>query len=521
MTGNRTRSAVFAAGLAALLMGTAACQGSANHPRAATTRTPNSEATFELAINADPGSLNPLASGLGVVQQIAMFLYDPLVHVDQAGKLTAGLASTWSESGKSVTFHLHPGVTCSDGQPLSAADVAASLNYVADPKHNSPLVGLTIPANSTATAGADGTTVTLTTPQPTGFLLNSLANLPIVCGHGLANPKLLTAGADGTGPYTLTSATPGSQYNLTRRAGYSWGSDGVSTGTPGLPKRVVVRVITNETTAANLLLAGQLNAATVVGSDRARVKTAGLIPHPVEFMYGEFIYNQASGRPTSSAAVRVALTQAIDLAQLRQVALSGTGTAPTRLTGSSPCSQDTVTSALPGHDPDAAKASLAALSGHTLTLVYLSKLGPAAAAAADLAVQEWKAVGVKVKATGMSDTQLFNVLYQTTAFDIAWVPVDGQNPVQIMNNFSGPTPAHAGENFAGINNQLYDTLSAQAAKMPDTTGCDTWAKAEASLVSHADVVPFADSDYPIWTTANTALQADYYGVDPMTVRMYK
>jgi peptide/nickel transport system substrate-binding protein len=522
MTRHRIATALYAAGATGLLITTATgCQSHSNQVGSQAGRTPNSAATFAYAINADPGSLNPLASQLGVVQQIAAFLYDPLVHADESGKITAGLASSWSESGTSVTFHLRANVTCSDGQPLRASDVAATLNYVADPKNNSPLIGMTVPADSKATASADGTSVTLTTPRPTGFLLNSVAALPIVCGHGLANPKSLVNGADGTGPYTLSSATPGSQYNLTRRPNYTWGSAGASTDTPGLPKSVVIRVITNETTAANLLVAGQLNAATVVGPDRSRLQNAGLTPHPVNFMYGEFVYNQATNRPTHSAAIRRALTQALDLAQLRQVALSGTGTAPTRLTGTSPCSQDTVSAALPQHDTDAAKAALSSLHGHPLTLVYLSKLGAAAAAAADLATQEWKAVGVTVKATGLSDSQLLNALYKNANFDIAWVPIDGQNPVQVMNNFSGPAPAHGGNNFAEIDNSVYNTLSAQAAQMPDTKGCATWAKADSSLVSDSDVVPFADSTYPIWTTKNTSLKANYVGVDPITVRMYK
>lgn len=520
----RHRIATIGSAVGAALAVTAlatACGGHAHRPGSSGERTPDSAATFTLAINADPGSLNPLASQLGAVQQIAEFLYDPLVHADQTGKLTTGLAASWSEHGNTATFRLRPHVTCSDGEPLTAEDVAATLNFVGDPKNQSPLIGLTVPAGSHAKASADGTGVTLTTPQPTGFLLNGLANLPIVCGHGLADPKSLTNSADGTGPYTLASATPGAQYSLTRRAGYTWGAGGPSTSTPGLPQKVVIRVVTNETTAANLLVAGQLDAATVAGPDRTRLQSAGLVAHPANFIYGELIYNQASGRPTRPTAVRRALTQALDLAQLRQVALSGTGTAPTRLTGTSPCTADTVTAALPAHDPAAAKSALSSLSGRTLTLVYPSKLGPAAASAAELAVQEWKAAGVKVKATGMTDTQLLSAAYQAGNFDIAWVPIDGQNPVQIMNNFSGPAPAAGGGNFARIDNPTYDRLSAQAAQMLDASGCPAWAKADESLVANADVVPFADSNYPIWGTKNASFDVNYYGVDALTVRMYK
>src|SRR4029450_13283828 len=93
----------------------------------------------------------------------------------------------------------------------------------------------------------------------------------------------------------------------------------------------------SETTATNLLLGDDLDAGTVAGSDRDRLKAAGLKAGAAEFVFGEFEYNQQSGRPTADPKVRLALTQALNLKELLQVATSGTGTQPTRLTGGSPC----------------------------------------------------------------------------------------------------------------------------------------------------------------------------------------
>lgn len=477
-----------------------------------------SDATFRLAIPADPGSLNPLGSDLAPVQQIAAFLYDPLVH-DLDGDVTAGLASDWETSGTTTTFKLRAGVTCADGSPLTADEVAGTLNYVADPKNASPLAGTTVPAGSTAKASSDGTKVTLTTPEPSGFLLNGLARLPIVCEAGLKDPENLSDMSSGTGPYTLESAKPGSTYELKRRDDYAWGPGGATAETKGLPAQVTITVVTNETTATNLLLGDELDAATVAGSDRDRLKAAGLEPGAAEFVFGEFQYNQQSGRPTADPEVRLALTQALNLEELLQVATSGTGTQPTRLTGTSPCDEGGVVAALPQHDVAAAKAQLALLSGTELTLVYLSRLGPAASAAADLAVEQWKEAGVTVVARGLSDAQLLQVAYETGDFDIAWIPIDGQNPAQVVASYSGPPPAEGGGNFAGIANSTYTELAAKAMSQTGDEACATWNEAEASLVSAADVVPFANSDYPIWAGKQASFDVDYVGVVPMSVRM--
>jgi peptide/nickel transport system substrate-binding protein len=508
-------------GLAALAaLAVAGCGGaSAVHP-ASGAGDLAVDGTFKLALNADPGSLDPHASQLGVVQQVALFTYDPLIHERGRG-FVSGLADRWTLAGSTARFHLRPGVTCSDGAPLTAATVADNINKVADPKSASPLIGITVPAGTRATADEDGATVTLKLSQPAPFLLQGVANLPIVCAKGLANPKRLARSADGTGPYVLASVVPGSKVQLRRRSGYSWGPGGASTAVKGLPATVEIDVISNETTAANLLLRGDLGAAVVAGPDSRRLKAAGLAKHPAPSMYGELLFNQAAGATTQPAAVRRALTQALDLAQLRKASTSGLGSAPTRLTGTSSCDQDTVTANLPATDVAGAKAPLASFAGKRLTLLYLSKLGPAAAAAAELAVRQWKAAGVDVVAKGETDTQLLHQVFEAGDFDIAWVPIDGQNPSQTYPSFAGPAPAKGGQNFASIANATYATVAAQALKADPSDTCALWAKADSALVRDADVVPFAFSDYPLWGTAKTEFSTNYYGVLPMSVRLHR
>ena len=512
----RSARLLIAATSGTALLATSACSGSSGPASAGDVV---SDATFTLAINADPGSLNPLGSNLAGVQQLAAFLYDPLVH-DEDGKVTAGLASSWELTDSGATFTMRDDVTCSDGTPLTGQDVIDTINYVGDTKNASPLAGSLIPAGTTAAAGPDDTQVTVSTPEPYGFLLNGLAGLPIVCASGLKDLDELGTSASGSGPYTLESVSAGSRYELQRRDDYAWGQDGVTGKTKGLPAKIVVQVVPNETTAANQLLAGDLDAATIAGADRKRLEAADLEPEASSFVFGELEYNQKTGRPTADPAVRVALTQALNLDELRQVATSGTGSTPTRLSGVSPCGDGGVADALPKQDVEAAKAALGPVSGTTLSFLYLSKLGPAVAAAAELAVEQWKAAGVTVEARGLSDAQLLKAAYETGDFDIAWIPIDGQNPAQIAPSFSGPTPADGGGNFASIDNATYAELAAKAGALPTEEACPIWEDAEEALVSAADVVPFAFSDYPIWAAKTTSFEVNYFGVVPSSIRMY-
>lgn len=486
-----------------LIAALAACSGSGGSSPPSDRSAPvQVDGTFTFGLKADPGSLDPHGSLTAGVRQLAFLAYDTLItQVD--GKMEPHLAASWEESPKEIIFTLKPDVACSDGSPLTASDVAANVSYVADAKNKSQLLGLAVPVGAKATADDASAIVTITTPQPTGFLLQKLSILPIVCRSGLEDRSTLKQETAGTGPYTLTEAVPGDHYTFARSAGYTWGPDGATTATPGMPKTITARVVPNQTTTANLLLAGELNAATVSGPEVSRLEGAGLASHDSEVIWGEIFFNQAQGHPGADPETRKALVQALDLDELMTVSTAGQGAAPTRLTGTSPCSEDSVSGSLPSHDRAAAEAALTSLSGETLRFLYSTELGEGIEPASELATSMWKEVGLNVEAQGMATSDLFNTLYATGDWDIVVFPADGNFPSDIAANVSGPTPAKGGNNFADIRNSFYDTLSARANKMPDTTGCATWAEAERSLMRAADIVPFSVQTYPTWENGAT------------------
>lgn len=474
--------------------------------------------TLTEGIPNDPGNLDPQQSALSVDGYMAQLAYDALVRESASGSLVSGLASSWQQSGNSVTFTLKKGVTCSDGSKVTPSLIAGNVAYVADPKNKSPLLGVYLPPGTTAKADGTAGTVTLTWPQPFPFALQAMTDFPIVCQKGLADRGVLAHGTDGTGPYVLSQAVPGSQYTYTVRKGYHWGPGGASTAAPGVPAKLVVKVVSNETTAANLLLSGQLNIASVAGSDRSRLAASRLFSHSALVNLGEMEFNQSAGRPTADANVRKALTMALDLAKIRSVLTSGTGAASTGLVTLTPkpCRGNTVQGNLPAHDLAAAQRMLTD-AGWTpgpggirqkdgkklaLTLLYPSGDGPPGADAAQLAVSEWAQAGVQVHARSLPDTQISSVLFGTGAWDIGWIELTVQFPSTAVPFFSGPVPPN-GTNFAHISNATYQRLATEAAAKPGTTGCTEWNQAEEALFQKADVVPFAAQTQPVWASHAT------------------
>jgi len=482
--------------LSAVALLLAGCGGGGSSSVASGGKTVVDGGTFTMALPTDPGNLDPGSSAGTQLFTISQFAYDRLLAVDAgSGEIQPQLAESWKSAGKTVTLTLKPGITCSDGTPLKASDVVANLDYVADPANKSPFLGVFYPAGAKASADDAARSVTVKLAADAPFVLNGLASLPIICAAGLADHKSLATTSQGTGPYELTKATPGSEYTYKIRDGYTWGPDGATTATAGMPDTVVVKVVQNETTAANLLLSGSLNAAQIIGPDAKRLDQAGLFSAPASGLAGEQWFNHDQARKTSDEAVRQALTQALDLNQLAKVLTSGTGKPATTLAAADPtaCPGDSTTGKLPGPDPAAAKAALAAAGVTKLSFVYENSGGAGVTAAAELAVQQWKAAGVEVTAKGQGGTAIQQTIFGSTDWDIAWLTLNVSSPDQLVPFFSGPNALDGGTNFSAIKNDAYDAGVAAAGQESGSAGCAAWLKAESELMSAADVVPFASS----------------------------
>ncbi|MFI8828223.1 ABC transporter substrate-binding protein [Streptomyces sp. NPDC053431] len=461
---------------------------------------------FSYAIKSDPGLLDPAQVQNTTTYTALSLAYDTLVHAGPDGRIVTGLAEKWDVRPASVTFTLRRGVTCADGSPVTASTVAANVAHVTDPATKSPAYGVVVPEGLTAKADDTARTVTLSTPEPFAFILQSTRYLFVVCGAGLKDRALLRSGTSGSGPFRLTSAEPNESYTFAKRADYAWGPDGATTADPAMPGSVVLKVVGSESTTANLLLSHQLNGAQLAGPDRARVAVPGVTTTVQANGTQEFFFHQGPGHPGSDPAVREALLQAVDLHSLGAIATGGTGRAPTGLVMEpKPCPGDTVTGHLPAFDPLEAQSALHAAgwlrgpdgirvkAGKRLTLrmIYGTSSGETMAAAAEYLAQAWKKVGVDVRLRAVSDAAYGEVEAVTQDWDVDWAPLGVTLPTQLLGTLSGPFTPDGG-NFAHLTNTAYEKLTTEASRLPGTAGCALWDRSEHALLDSGDIVPVVD-----------------------------
>ncbi|UFU03255.1 ABC transporter substrate-binding protein [Ruania suaedae] len=153
----------------------------------------------------------------------ATYIYEPLIMVNPLdGEETPWLASEWDQPDPStIEMTIREGVTWSDGEPMTAEDVAFTFDLLQE----YPALDIAGAWNRVESVETAGTTVTFTLQG------EDAPALPVV-GRTLIVPEHIWGDQDapdtwrnpdpvGTGPFTLGNFTP-QQYTLDRNADY-WG----------------------------------------------------------------------------------------------------------------------------------------------------------------------------------------------------------------------------------------------------------------------------------------------------------
>ncbi len=144
----------------------------------------------------EPASLDPHKVESDVEFNIISDLFDGLVSVSPAGEIQPRLAEKWENKDNTVwTFHLRPGITWSDGTPITAEDIVWSWQRLVDPKTASPYAsypgsmrivnGTDIAegkkaAESLGVKAINDTTLEVTLTQPNAAFLAMLAHPSLV-----------------------------------------------------------------------------------------------------------------------------------------------------------------------------------------------------------------------------------------------------------------------------------------------------------------------------------------------------
>jgi peptide/nickel transport system substrate-binding protein len=485
----RTGGGVAAAAIGAALLALTGCgsdSGGSSGSKLAR------DGSVTIALQSDPGSLDPQRSVSGDNQLLGSFAYDTPVKLQDSGEVSPSVVTRWQAGDKSYVLTVRRGVTCADGSPLDARVVAENVNWVADPRNESPMAGVKVPVGARATADAGAGTVTVRLTDDAPFFMQNLAELPLVCARGLADRGTLKKATAGSGPYVLKNAVPGDHYDFTLREGYRWGPDGASTDAEGMPASVTFRVVTSPTTTANLLLNGQLNVATLSGADTTRLRAAGLYTAGGQFIGQEIAFND-SDEAVADPEVRRALISALNLPDLAKVDSGGLGEQANGLIADPKiCSGDTMRGFTPAYDPEGAAR---ALEGKrvAITFVYPNE-DATTAASAEYIADAWRRLGVDVRLNEQSFDQTSAVVFGKGDWTVTLIGLGVNNPETLVPFMSGPSPTE-GNNFGHFDNKQYDALVARARTKPGTEGCADWNAAESALFRDADITPISTKPF--------------------------
>lgn len=455
---------------------------------------------------ADPGSLDPQSGSNGASTMTSYFSYDRIVaNVD--GHIEPQIAERWQAAPDQVTLWIRRDVTCSDGHHLTAGDVAANFRRMVDPEHgvaNAP--GIFGSNRITVNANDRDSTVHLTMAVPNSDIMFGLARTAVICPAGLADLERVRSHPVGTGPYELIAAQPGESYTYRRRPEYHWGPASISGGQHEAPETVILRVVENDSTAANLLSEGKLDIARVVGPDRLRLDRDGRYTRRIvsPSLFGLY-FNQHPGRPGQDIRVRRALVEAIDR---HEVAFAAVGAHPHAADSfqmaSAPCYDPDDIRFIPKTDLAAAARDLDA-AGYRLSggirrdangrpLTIRAILNSDHDLAADLLASRWQSLGIKVEISAQNEAQITQTTFDGGDWDVVMVngdaTISGRNAVF----FTGKAPG-AGINITYSTDATYATLVNTARRTPMPSACAVWRQANQRLLSTVAVVPIVFGDF--------------------------
>ncbi|ERK72037.1 MULTISPECIES: ABC transporter substrate-binding protein [Leifsonia] len=327
--------ALAAAVLAASALALSACAPSA--PPAASTATAGSQ-TLSVATTTDVVNYNPLVGNSRSDYWITNLMYPHLLSIANDGSKEPQVATKWGYVDDTTGFYeIRDDLKWSDGEPLTAEDVAWTMNAVKKDKPSGTFYGQLTNLDTAKAVSKTRVEFTLTKPDSSiveeiGFWGN------IVPKHVFEKAESVATfpndGSDGgwvsAGPYKLTKVQIGQSYTLERVEDYPL----VEGGTP-LSASVVYRVFPDINTEILALQSGEVDviANALPPAQVAKLKaTSGIaVEEAVGLGYAHMTYNM-NNPDLAKVEVRQALAHAVDYDAIRKVVLQGQAVS----TGSSP-----------------------------------------------------------------------------------------------------------------------------------------------------------------------------------------
>jgi peptide/nickel transport system substrate-binding protein len=277
--------------------------------------------TLVIAQTVDVASLEPSLVGSRAEANIFGHLYGTLYDIAGDGTLVPFLANSYSisEDGTEWTFTLNEGLTCHDGEPLTAEDVVFTFQRAADPANafTGNTVGFVMPGVGYLDARADSeleVTIITDRAQSEPLRLGLLSEVYLHCKDYYESISLEEAAEApvGSGPYRFVEWVRDDYVTI----------EAVDPSSVGFA-RIVWRVIPEASTRVAELIAGNVDIVANVPPDQvAAIDASGVATVQavqgtrrmyVGFQFGEAFADSPGYDAIQNTDVRVALQHAVDV----------------------------------------------------------------------------------------------------------------------------------------------------------------------------------------------------------------
>lgn len=449
------------------------------------------------SLTTDPTTFNAAKANAKDDYQVARYLFDTVLRLDDDGGFVGGLATKWEATADQAVLTIRDDATCSDGTAITASVVAKSLDYFADPETKNNFARLVFgPGRPTITGDDTAKTVTIDLAQPWAEVLRgmTLAQTGIICPAGLADVDGLAKGGVAgafSGPYTLTTAQHGVKYEMTLRDDYqAWPEFGTKpAGDP--PRKISFTPGVNKTTVANQLLTGAFDIAEIAPADLDRVKADQRFEvFSVPFAGIWLLFNQREGSPFTDPALRKAVAQAVNQQAFNAAAYAGQGIPYNTIVAPNvPCALPD-DSHLTKQDLDAAKA---VLEGKSFKMVGTLSIGPNGAGNTYVA-EALRQVGVNVDLNLVDNgTWATQTQTQPETWDLT-VQGDANfvgSVAASLTRIAGTPTEKGGRNIGGAPNEaVMANIGVAQASADEAARCAAFEEAQITILEQHDIVPF-------------------------------
>jgi len=466
---------------------------------------PTAGGTVTLALDGDPGCIDPAQTSLTNTLSLGAQFTDTLVDQDfDTGEIEPALAESWevNDAATEFTFHLRDGVTFSDGTALDAAAVKANFDGVIALGAAS-FLGSTYLTGYVETRVDDPSTVTVVFSEGNVPFLQAAATATL----GILSPATNAKTADercqgdliGSGPFVLSDYELSSKVVLTKRAGYDWAPATAAHQGEAYLDEIVLPVVAESSVRTGGLQSGEFDGifqVAVQDQDVLEGSNFGLVSRPNPGNVASLFAN--TFRPlVAEEAVRKAVQKSIDREEFQIATLNSRYELPASVLSATTPGFVDLSDEL-AYDPDGAGTLLddagwvvgddgiRERDGQRLSLVLFA--GSWAQTAAELTQTQLKRVGIDSTIVVPEASQAFQ-LRTAGDWDYSFSGLTRADPDTLRRDYwSGGQPNSAAHIAP---NPIDDLLVEQKSAVDSAERLDLVAQAQKALIEEGYGVPYA------------------------------